>query len=371
MAHRITYKPTGIILSSALGDLSVAVDGTYVDVSLTAYSGMVTILSERYYAYLGDVTLCDLGSVLEAFMRNHAQTYADFTLSVFTDTPGNKGDSCVLHILYCDRYTVSTNIEKFLSENFLTTLAHRRVPANATLSLFHFAKVDESVETTVTYSFRVAGSDEIRTNTLSLKTNFVATSTGIVQLQLPLADILTNAATFASVKTREVALLSFTVVCGQRSLTFFVDNSLDDRNSFFFRNCFNVWDFASLPLITTAKTDVNRSTAILNGTSEFYDQTTIKTYEVETAPLTSDEALWIDQLFTSHEVFRIETDPTNDEDPLILAPVLITESTCEVQDSDEKLNSVKFTWRYADNRPLVRLTASPDIFTQHFNIVYS
>ncbi len=304
-------------------------------------------------------------------MRNNAQTYADFTLSVFTDTLGNKGDSCVLHILYCDRYTVSSNIEKFLSENFLTTLAHRRIPANATLSLFHFAKEDESLETTVAYSFRVAGSDEIRTNTLTRNANVVAATTGVNQLQLPLSEIVSDAATFASVKTREVALMSFTVVCGQRSLSFFVDNSLDDRNTFFFRNCFNVWDFASLPLITTAKTEVNRSTAILNGKSQFYDQSESKTYEAETAPLTSDEAQWIDQLFTSHEVFRIEPDPTNDEDPLILAPVLITDSTCEVQDGDEKLNSVKFSWRYADNRPLVRLTASPDIFTEHFNIVYS
>ena len=47
MAHRITYKPQGIILSSAVGEITVAVEGEYVDVTLTATGGIV-ILSERY-----------------------------------------------------------------------------------------------------------------------------------------------------------------------------------------------------------------------------------------------------------------------------------------------------------------------------------
>lgn len=112
-----------------------------------------------------------------------------------------------------------------------------------------------------------------------------------------------------------------------------------------------------------------------------YNQSTAKTYEVETGPLTSDKAEWIDQLFSSHNVFRIEPEPTNSYDPFVLAPILITDPTCEIQNGDEsstkslgyaeKLNKVKFTWRYEDNRPIVRLSASPGIFTEHFNPVYS
>ena len=166
-------------------------------------------------------------------------------------------------------------------------------------------------------------------------------------------------------------MLSFTVRCGQRSVTSFVDNSLTDLESFYFRNCFNVWDSATLPVETTAKTDIERSFAIINGKSRFYNRYTAKTYEVQTGPLTSDEAEWIDQLFSSYDVFRIEPDATNDVDPLVLAPILITDCTCEVQNCDEKLNTVKFTWRYTDNRPIVRLSASRGIFTSPYNIVYS
>lgn len=88
-------------------------------------------------------------------------------------------------------------------------------------------------------------------------------------------------------------------------------------------------------------------------------------------PLTSDEAWWIDQLFSSYDVFRIERDATNPDEPLVLTPVLITDCTCEIQDGDEKLNTVKFTWRHTDNHPIVRLSASHGIFTSPYNIVYS
>jgi hypothetical protein len=55
--------------------------------------------------------------------------------------------------------------------------------------------------------------------------------------------------------------------------------------------------------------------------------------------------------------------------PLVLAPILITDCTCEIQDGDVKLNTVKLTWRHTDNRPIVRLSASPGIFTSLYNIV--
>ena len=123
-----------------------------------------------------------------------------------------------------------------------------------------------------------------------------------------------------------------------------------------------------MPVLTTAKTDVDRSLAVINGKSQFYNQSTAKTYEVEATRLTSDEAAWIDQLFSSYDVFRIEPDATNPDEPLVLAPVLITDCTCEIHDGDEKLNTVKFTWRHTDNRPIVRLSASPGIFTSPYHI---
>ena len=191
MAHRITYKPQGRLLSSAVGEITVAVEGEYVDVTLTATGGIV-IRSERYYAYGGYVTLYDLGSLIEAEMRKSGQP---------------TGDS--------------------------------------------------------------------------------------------LSSIIADAASFAAVRPGDIMLLNFTVSCGLRSISCFVDNSLDDHETFYFRNCFNVWDWATLPVAATAKTDVDHSIAILNGKSRFYNQSTAKTYDVQTGPLTSYESEWIDQLSES------------------------------------------------------------------------
>ena len=247
----------------------------------------------------------------------------------------------------------------------------RRVASGTTLSLFLYAEKGENIAYSVAHSFRKADSEARYQHSYTIDSGKTADSSGIVQLNISLSSIIADAASFATARLGEISLLSFTVRCGQRSVTCFVDNSLTDLDSFYFRNCFNVWDSATLPVVTTAKTDVDRSLAIINGKSRFYNRSTAKTYEVEAGPLTSDEAGWIDQLFSSHDVFRIVPDPTNSYDPLVLAPILITDSTCEFQDGDEKLNKVKFTWRYEDNRPIVRLSASPGIFTEPYNLVFS
>lgn len=370
MAHRIVYKPSGIILSSALGDLEIAVEGEYVDVLLTTTAR--TILSERYYAYGGRVTLYDLDSLIEAEMRSSGMAYSDFTLRVFTDTTNNKADSCTLHILYCDRFTPHTDVPTFLAENFLTTLPIRRVATAATVSLFFFAQSGECVAYSIAYRASRPDISAIYRSEYVIDGGKTASSAGVIQINISTEEIIDRiVGTFSGATKDLTQLQSFTVRCGQRSITFFIDPSLDTAPSFFFRNCFNVWDWAALPGVTTAKTDVERSTAVINGTAQFYNQSATKTYEVEAGPLTSDEAEWIDQMLTSYDVFRVESDPTTPEDPYVFAQILITDSTCEVQDGDDKLNNVKFTWRYADNRPVVRLSASPGIFTSPYNIIFS
>jgi hypothetical protein len=359
-----------MLLSSAIGDVDIEVDGAYIDVTLTA-SGNTELLHERYYAYTGSVTLYDLGTLIEDNMRISNAATADFTLRVFSDTIDNKADSWVIHVLYCDRFTANADVSVFLKENFLTTLSVRRVTANSTSSLFFYAEKGESIAYTVAHTFRKYGSEAIYKHEYYMDSGKTATSSGVVQINIAQNAIIADAAGFALVRPSEIELVTFCVSVGQRSITFFIDTLLDERETFYFRNCFNVWDWAALPIVTTAKTDVDRSLAVINGTSRFYNQATEKIYEVEAKPLTSDEAEWIDQLFSSRDVFRIEPDATNPDDPLVIVPILITDCTCEMQDGDEKPNSIKFKWRYANNRPIVHLPASSGIFTSPFNPVYS
>lgn len=114
---------------------------------------------------------------------------------------------------------------------------------------------------------------------------------------------------------------------------------------------------------------MNSSLAILGNESKLYDFSVNKTYEVETGPLNSDEAAWIDQLCSSHDIIRIKTDTTIGEK--LFVPAIITESTCEISNTDEKLQSVKFTWRYTDKRPHISMSASPGIFTEQYTYPFS
>ncbi|MCM1142087.1 MAG: hypothetical protein NC453_26250 [Muribaculum sp.] len=369
MAHRIIDKPSGIMLSSNVGEVRIDVDGSYVDVQLIA-TGNVAILSERYYAYGGMVTLYDLASLMESNMRSSGESYSNFTLRVFTDSTSNKADSVTFNILYCDRFSVCTDVETFLRENFLTSLQYRRVADGSTTSLFYFSFNGESLAYSISYVARLADGHAVN-GSFGLGSG-TASGNEIRQLNISTTAIKSEVGGDFGADVDEIELLSFTVSCGQRSITCFVDRSLPgDADSFAFRNCFNVWDVAVLPHITTAKTDVDRSTAVVNGRSQFYNQSVEKKYEVTAGPLTADEAAWIDQLLTSYDVFRFEPNDCDPADPYILQSILITDMTCEISDSDDKPNTVKFTWRYTDNRPIVRFSASRGIFTSPFDYRYS
>ena len=54
-----------------------------------------------------------------------------------------------------------------------------------------------------------------------------------------------------------------------------------------------------------------------------------------------------------------------------MLPILITDFTSELSDTDDKPNSVKFTWRFKDTRPKFNARYSPGIFDTHFQPPFS
>jgi hypothetical protein len=362
MANKLTYKPTAILLSSQIGNIEIDSTYTYVDVAITGFGG-VSILSERYYTYNNHITIYNIAQILEAHMRTSCYVYTDYTVSISTD--GASTDSMTLHVLYCDRFTVCTSPETFYTENFLTTLATRRIASGTAIQLSLLAIAGESLDYSVAYHYRSNSGSTVHTDSFVVGSGATAATTSIITLNISEADILAHAA------SAKIELVSYTVTCGQRSASFFIDRSLDTTRQFIFRNCFNVVEIAQFRGVTTAKTDVDRTIAVVNGVSSFYNQQSTQTYEVEVNGLTADEAGWIDQLLTSYNVRTFVNNPCDDSDPLVLAAILITDMTCEMQDGDEKPNSLKFTWRYANDRPFIHLAASSGIFTSPYNPVFA
>lgn len=345
----IQFKPAGIILSSALDDISIATTNPHVDVTLSVPG--LTILQERYFPHNGLVTLQDFASLMEQHLRILEVPLARFTLQAGSD-------SHTFQILYCDRFQVCQDPDSFLRSNFLSTLEFRRIPPHIDQSLNYLAFKDETTHA-VAYSAIRTDDGAIQHFAMSITPDATATKTDVINLTISMETILYEARRRFGGNPQ---LLSIQVNVGDRQATFFIDPALTNADTFFFRNCFNTFEAAYLPAVTTAKTTVERETAIVNGNAHFYDQSATKTYEVKATALTPYEADWIDQLITSYSVFRAIA---SDTDALFL-PVIITDATCEAHNANDTLNDIKFTWRYASNRPIASLPDATRFFTSQF-----
>lgn len=135
---------------------------------------------------------------------------------------------------------------------------------------------------------------------------------------------------------------------------------------------FNALEIAELVGYTTAKTKVKRTETVCDGIVSFYDQSVEQSFEFQAAGLTAEYAEWLGQLFMSRDV-RIINKPYHEEDNLNepYPLVLITDSTCEVQDGDEELNTVKFSYRYTSDRPESSVALPDRIHTDTFKTPFS
>jgi len=161
----------------------------------------------------------------------------------------------------------------------------------------------------------------------------------------------------------------FAVSYGEIQKIFYV---VDDPYflTFRFKNLFNCTEYVDVVGKVKRKTAISRDIALCGGTSRHYNQVVNLTYEVETGPLTHDQALTLEDLFSSYEV-QLMTAP-DDYD------ILITDHTCEVDNDDDNLTTMKFSFRFVGDRSVL-LDAEMDalapsvthIFSQEFTAEFA
>lgn len=363
MAHKILFDSSSIHLSSSIEEIVIEVDGAFVDVRLTSSSGSI-LLDERFYPFEGKVSLLSLSSLIEDDMRLSGLCFDSYTLSAFTVTEQANAHCVTLNVLFCDRFTLCSDPESFLSCNFLTTLSTRRVAPDSSLSFLLYAADEDSLEAAVDFTCIDEASGEIITGSMPLEMRS-AISQRIYRIPLIVPKLNLDIAIFIKMPAAQLKLLSFTLRCGARALSCFIDRSLTASDAFFFRNCFNAPETAVFNCVTTVTTEIDRSLATVAGRSQLYDFSETKSYEVESEPLPTAEAEWLDQLITSRSVYRLSPDSLDDQDPLL--PVLIDNATFEVSDSDESPNTIKLSWRFDSNRPLSRLPDDRGAFSSQFS----
>jgi hypothetical protein len=316
-----------------------------------------TLLESRYYSAGSFIAVQGVRTLLEEYLERQELPCATFHIE------SEEGDDISFTAVYCICNLSDTTGERFLPSHFLTTATAKHLSVDGRDQLSFITSAEESLHYRLYVSYEVA--DKICTTTLLKEATADIGGSALAVIDLSVAAVKSDVEELE--QGAEVCLQSITVECGARAITYYV---LPERSDevFIFRNCFNVLECAELHCTTTVQTKVSRSQTTCNGAISFYDRTIEKSYEVQTAPLPIDEALWLEQMLYAHKVhhaprgcssFRARFGSQRE--------VLITESTCEVQDDREELNTIKFKWREASVAPTLHVEEETGIFDTSFN----
>lgn len=269
-------------------DISIFTDHEAVDFRLVANGER--LLEGRYYANDGYVVVSDISSIIEHYMAGNTDgNLCKVHMEAFVGEDETDYNDSVVTVLYCDKTTGLTDPTDWLRENFLTLTRSRRLAPHSFINVSWYTTEKESAMFRVyvtyldddgkrrTYQYVQSGNGQIA-HINGIATEFVVLDTVVDKLR-------------ERTKVENPVLQSVTVRCGNRSASYFIDPALAAVVPFYYLNCFGVPEHISMPRTTTEKLKTDRSVALLGKTSQFYDITHSKEYEVESGPLTADECL--------------------------------------------------------------------------------
>lgn len=328
-----SYIPT-LAFSFEVANIKFQTDLDSLRIRIFSATTAELIYNTTIYSYSSIASISQVDEIIELHMRKEKRAFEQFSVYAYDDAD-NQLTSSAFDVIYC-ALNLGIDATTFSADHFLTTLDNKLIAPNSTESLFFYHGIEEFV---IKFNCVFYDADN-NCNTASFQWNNNAfTLPGVHRLSLKTDDLLVS---LAELGYQNVTLTSFSVSVGQRYFSFYI-SKLSPDVEFSFYNAFNVPEVASFNAVTTAKTRVERSLANLHGKVQFYNQTTEKLYEVQTAPLLPSMAQWVEQLFMANDV-RLGRDSDKN-----LPEVLITESTSDISDGAEP-NRVKFTWRFVDDR---------------------
>lgn len=368
MATAFTYHPDGPVFVSELATVTITTDAASCVFSILNRSGQL-VYKETLWASSGQIVVCGLDKILKHIISAAGLTFDLFYFKVKASNESSYSDNVTCNVIYLDRTVIGVSAKDFVAHNFLTTLGSRQVPFNLDIPLAFFKLSDDSPSVSVACELYDSVHDNFSYTTLSFELDMPVTSVGLAQFNFNPKTLQALASTEIGSNIGNFNLRSFTVVAGARSLTCFVNRDLDNMRCFYFRNMFNALELAALHHATKRVSKAESSEAYCNGRKSVYDRRLIKSFEVETAPLTLELGDWIDQLLTSPDVKTVVS--LADDGATTLADVVITDSTCEISDETEVSNTVKFTWQFADAANALIANAPSAIFTEQFNPTFS
>lgn len=361
MATTIKTTFDSIYLTAHLPEeVSIETDAARLEVNI--FVDDVKVFKSVYYPFDKMVSVRDIRSIIEASMCERQLVMATLKMEIYepkssVNTPtsvtidengnyvvtyGSDGSASPnasldnVKMVYC-RFKSDISSEGYLGCRFLTTRKSALMSHNGKLSLSNYTKayVQGSNNALIYYSH-----PQVPEQIFSYHANLgkmQSATEKIVTAELSY-DYFKSMVDQARGTNCKVHGVEYRIGVRQFNI-FFTDEK--PTETFVFLNAFNIMETAYLYNTTSIKTEVDRIEAVCGHRTQFYDETVKVKHEVETAPLTYDEAKWLNQMLTSKLVKRpISVDES--------AQVLISDISSEVTDSDKELIRIKFSWKYVD-----------------------
>lgn len=307
-------------------------DGNQIDV-VVRINGSV-IYETKVYAVNGIGYFYDLGNLVHEYMRDNLLSNA--TLKVSANYESHT-DSIEVFVIYS---TLRTSYEvdlDFLTSHFLTTRSFYTIPRGKDLMLSYFSHISEQeISGHLNITFQLSNGEvmsRIISESISInkdtKMNYVYINSKSIETKLH------------NLYPQDYPkVLGGTIVEGERSLDFFFTDE-QPVEVFSFLNAFNVWEYYYVYGKQTVKTEFKQGEGVVSGTAQFYNQSTEQKVQVETVPLSIEEALWMNEFLGSKRIIKV-IPPDNDRE------ILLSDITSEISDSAKQLVTIKFSWKYAD-----------------------
>ena len=353
MASKLTTQLAGTLFSSAVPDLHFSSSGQKVSVKLWEPSGAEgsSFLAAELDVYNQTATLYEVRDAVEEYMLAADKVYINFSVSYKDDTENN-WHLAAADVVYCKR-DANVDAASWLQSHFLTTRAAKQLPVDGIDSVACYMEATGQ-DVTPTFTI-VARKQDCSLTTLHYTPDALTNSTRVVTYALSASNIAAKAAELAG---QDVKILSVAMAVGARMMTWYVSPVKDDL-TINFKNCFGIQERAPLNAVTEAVTSDSRKVALVARNAELYNISPQRSFEVQTALLSSEAAKWIDELLTSNEVYI-------DDDK-----VIITDYTYNVSNNRESMSNVKFTYRYVSPRAKLKGQQLQRVFTQQYDYIFN
>ena len=347
MTSLITQIPA-FTLSSALPDLSWSTDQEEVHVRLYYQSTANMLLDTALTAVNGKVSLYETRQLVEQYMMQNGMARL-YPLQIMHEEEGYWQGDGAMTVIYCEKniklLSQQDSVGQWLERNFLSTLTTKPLPSDEnTIEQLYFVHPQGTPSNPALHVSFYDAQGTVQSADVTLTASYNASQTNLFVCEFSIAAIKATVA-------EAVSIIAVTVSVDSRHMEYYRP-ARHENIAFRFRNAFNVFESAYFSASINRKTDDGRKLANVAGSLALYDRKPVTEYEVQTSPLSFEEASWIDQLITSSEVTLLDG-----------TPVIITDGTAECHNDNAEMNSAKFSYKELDQRQTMSYVKPVNIFT--------